>query len=331
MENTKDKKSKKQKKQDEYDDAMKKVEENINRIYDDAIVGTVMTNIRCRLKIDSDMYKKCEDKTDKMLDIYNLVEFLTDLWIGFSLRDEKNKKNLFEQVAKDQIIKRLEEHKTNALYEEGVNASDRKKINEAYEEKICQLEKTSNDEIAYTENNFSETIANAYFKEQIDKYVLSNFFLLFPVHVNLNIWKNVVAAKLFNVPIEKVLQCKQLILEKDYLPKVETINGLIYIKINELTTQGDLALAWDRVEKAKEEYRNKYNYLYSERGCKKPILDRVIWNYSESGLKPKAISDKLFENGQAQITADQVSWRLKEIKKRMRASERDKLLLRYGG
>lgn len=306
MKNLKEEKTKKERppKKSNYEEAIATIERNINKIYIDGVIDMVMTNIRLRLKIDDGMYHVLQDesdKIDKIKDLHILVQHLTDEWVRRAFKNEMERKNIAKHIAKEEAVR--EHANTN----------------------------TSKAEIDQLANIVSENIADKYLKRQIETYPLSDAFVIFPTRINLKIWKSIVDAKLFNVPIKKVLGCKELILENDYLPSADMSNGNSYININELTTQGDIALIWDtKIKKIKQEYKDTYNYENSGRSCKDDKTDRIMFELNNLGKKPKEISDILYDDYGIEIMADKISTRLKEIRKRSRNNLKNNLLLKYG-
>jgi len=320
-------KPKKADKKINYEEAIKTVKRNINGIKIDSVIKIVLTNIGSYLKIDGGMYKKLyetrKDEIDKIHDIHDLLKLLIKEWTNqiFKDEDEKARKIFIKQIAKEQTDRELSNIK--------ISKEKIEQIAKALIARELSNIKTSEAIIEQIANNISETNTDDYLRRQIDNYMLSDYFLTFPTRVNLKIWKSVVDAIIFNVPIEKILECKQSILEKDYLPTAHIENGFLYISINELTSQTDMLLAWDRIKEKQDEYKNKYGYLRAERGCKNPNEDRIILDFNNQGLKPKKISKRLHDEFEIELRAVEVSNRLKEIRKRARVSKGKEILSRF--
>ncbi len=286
-----------------YQEAIATVERNINKIYIDSVIDIVMTDIRLRLKIDDKMYSRLKEESgeiDKIDDLHELIKYLIDEWIKSAFKSELEKKIFTKHIAKERIT------------------NERAKT-EVTETVINQIADSSSDDIP-----------DELLKIEIKEYPLSDSYIGLPTRINLKIWKSIVDAKLFNVPPEKVLDCKKSILEKDYLPSVDMSNGNLYININELTTQGDLSLINDKIETLKQEYKNKYRHENAERSCKDDKLDRLMLELNNQGKKPKEISAILKIDYEIFHDADKISERLKEIRKRSRNNLRKELLFQLG-
>jgi hypothetical protein len=284
-------------------EAIKTIHRNINRIYIDSILKTVLDDTAIRLKIDDDLYdntyRDCKDEMDTINDIHELIKFLTKKWI--------------EQCHKDELL---------------LKTSIRHWAKEEANRELKNVKHREND-IEYITNSTMDRKDNGYISRQIETYIQTDLFLQLPVRVNFKIWKSVVDAKLFNVPIEKVFECTRSIL-KDYLPTIlEIQNGFMLISINELTKKTDIAIIWDEVKRRQQEYKNKYKYEQSGRKCKDAKLDRLLLELQDQGLKPKAISEKLYQDRKIKLSPDEVSGMLKEIRKRARTKKNNELLKRY--
>jgi len=290
-------------KQTIYEEAMTTVERNINKIYIDGVIDIVITDIRLRLKIDDKMYgrlKEESDAIDKINDLHELIKYLTNEWIKRAFKSELEKKIFTKHIALERISKELAKTKT------------------------------SETEINQIADDSSDGVPDHLLKTEIKEYPQSDSYIGLPIRINLKIWKTIVDAKLFNVPPEKVLDCKKSILEKDYLPSVDISNGNLYININELTSQGDIALINDKIKKLQQEYKEKYKHENAERSCKDDKLDRIMLELNNQGKKPREISKILFDDYEISLDADKISERLKEIRKRTRNDLKKDLLSMYG-
>lgn len=277
-------------------DALKRIENNVKKIYDDAIVQKAVYRAIYRLKISSKLYDSCKNEVAKITDIHELIKFLTEKWIEQTLVNKKIARILSKRAAEDYI-------------------------------KRDRLDKNlDKNEIKYIVKNVSKIEKTTFLKHQITNYMFSDSFLSLPARVNFKIWGSVVDAMLFDIPEKKVLECKKSILEKNYLPTIIVNNNSLLISINELTTQDDLQLIWDDVEKRQEEHKNQHQYINSERGYANLKTDRIIMTLYDQKLKPKTISNKLKDMGMEEFTPKKVSERIKERKKQTR---RDKDFFRF--
>jgi hypothetical protein len=157
--------------------------------------------------------------------------------------------------------------------------------------------------------------ADGYLRRQLDSYKLSDSYLVFPARVNLNVWGKVLDAILLGASEKNILKCKKSIYIKYFLPSAYYDNGRLLIEINEQSTQDDVLSIWKKVEKLKVQYIRQRQYIISERKRTNLKIDRIITTLLDQGKKSKEISNILYEKGYKDLTAKQVSDRIKEIDK----------------
>jgi len=258
---------------------------NINLFYDNKMIQGAINSVRNYLIIKNKLSDEAIDRINKITDIDKLVENLIENWINESFNNEITRQDFIKKTAKE------------ILLHEGAN----ERLNE----------KEFNDVI----ENISLMEIDGYLRRQLDSYKLRDSYLVFPARVNLNIWGKVLDAILLGAPEKNILNCRQSIYKKYYLPSAYCEDGKLLIEINELTTQDDVISVWKKVEKLKIKYTKQRQHIISERKRANLKIDRTISALCDQGKKPKEISNILYEQGYKNITAKQVSDRIKEIEK----------------
>ncbi|MEA1963447.1 MAG: hypothetical protein U9M94_04410 [Patescibacteria group bacterium] len=258
---------------------------NINIFYDDKIIQEAVGNIRYHLIIKSKLNNETIKQISQITDIDELVEFLTKNWIKESFKNKEVRRVFGKRMAKKIL-----------LHEKADKRLSKKEFEDIVE-------------------NISLMETDVYLKHQLDSYKLSDNYLIFPARINLNVWGKVLDAIILGAPEENILNCRQSICEKYYLPSVYCNNGRLLIEINELTTQEDVISIWKKIEKLQTEYKEQRQHIISMKKRANLEIDRIIIDLYDQGKKPKAISDKLYYKGYNNFTSKKVSERLKEIKK----------------
>lgn len=142
--------------------------------------------------------------------------------------------------------------------------------------------------------NFNISTDN-FLKEAIDNLMKGSLMLFQRVKVNPYLWSSVIAAKLFQVPENKVLECEESILHKYYLPD---ISENLTLRLNELTEQSDLILMWDeKVKPMQNKYKAIHGYINREKEHISRKADKIITEGFNNGLPDGEINKKLKANG----------------------------------
>jgi len=265
-----------------------KITNNINIIYDDEVIQDLVSDLRGFFGIKGKLHDSVIKEISKIKNIDKLVEHLTKSWIDQVFKNKEFGRTLGKKIMKKALLRTGEDK---------------------------GLSKKEFDEII---EHVSREETGIYLRHELSRYPRSDLFLLFSIRINLNIWRQVLDARILGASEKNVLNCKQSIYKKYYLPSVVSYSDSLHIIINELTIQEDVLDIWKIVEKEQEEYKAKFKYINSERTGDNLKLDRIIWNLYEQNKKPKAIAIELKGKGYKGYEPKKVSERLKEIKKRIR-------------
>ena len=211
MKNTKEKKINEEKKTNRAkkaeECALTKIENNIRHIYNDPDIQESMEEIQKSFNIYSGIYEKYKKEAQTMRSISKITNFLKEKWILQNFKDKKVSEIISTHLMQYNISEELDRlHDKITAAETKKDLSDMKMHNERY----------LNDMI----DNFINGVNPIYWRRKI----------------NQNIWKSILGAMLFNIPLDVMIKLKASILP-DYMP---TINKHLQIHINELTTMGDL-------------------------------------------------------------------------------------------
>lgn len=265
-----------------------KVTNNINIIYDDEVIQDLVSDLRGFFGIKDKLHDSVIKEISKIKDIDKLVEHLTKGWIDQVFKNKEFRRTLGKKIMKKALLQTGED--------KGLSKKEFDKIIE----------------------HVSREKTGIHLRHQLSRYPLSDLFLLFPIRINLNIWRQVLDARILGASEKNVLNCKQSIYKKYYLPSVVGYSDSLHIIINELTIQEDVLDIWKIIEKEQEKYKAQFKYINSERTSDNLKLDRIIWGLYKQNKKPKVIAIELEGKGYKDYKSKKVSERLKEIKKRIR-------------
>ena len=258
--------------------ALKRIKDNIENIYENANVQKKTLQARRDHNISDGLYNNYKNEVSKIRSIYKLINFLKKKWIDQSLRNKEVAKVIDKRIAELNITLEIQDkHKAKEI---------------------------------------TKTFKRMYFLEDVIKTYM-NGISMFVLKMNINpeIWKSVIVAMLFNVPKEKVLGCKESIL-KDYLPSIVVNDDFIRILIHELTTQNDIKLIWKKIRRKQKEYKKKHRYIISEREYTSRDNDKIIEDLCNKKLSDAEIVDELEKKGIKGYTKYKIRDRRREIKKR---------------
>lgn len=259
--------------------ALKRIKDNIENIYENANVQKKILQARHDHNISDDLYDNCKNEVSKIRSIYKLINFLKKKWIDQSLRNKKVAKVIDERIAEFNITLEIQDK--------------------------------------YKAKKITKTFKRMYFLEDaIKNYMNGISMFILKMNINPEIWKSVIVALLFNVPKEKILECKRSILFKDYLPSITVNDDFIRILIHELTTQNDIKLIRGKIRKKQREYKKKHRYIISEREYSSRNEDKIIKDLHDKGLSNAEIVYELEKRGIKGYTKPKVRDRLREVKKR---------------
>lgn len=260
--------------------ALNTVKNNIERIYIDAKVEEHMLKARREYNINNDLYNSCKKDVAKIRSIHKLTKILADKWIDRCHRYGKNIEINNAKIAEHNII----------------------------------LEVPDKGEARRIIDGLPKIMSRSFARDVMENYIKGASLLFRRMNVNPEIWHSVLVAKLLTVPKKKVLECKESILKKDYLP---SINDLLQIKINELTTEDDLKLIWKSVVKKKQnKYKKKHGYINAERKYSNQEINEIITDLHNKGLRHEDIcEDPRVKRKIKNCTAAKISEAIKARKK----------------
>jgi len=266
--------------------ALNTVKNNIERIYGDTKVREYTLKSRRSYGINYDLYDNCKKDVAKIRSIHKLIKILTEKWIDQSHQYGKDIEIINASIAKQNIM---------------LEVSDKNEARKI----IDDLPKIMN-------RNFARNV--------IENYAKGTSLLFQRMNINPEIWSNILTAKLLTVPEEKVLECKESILKKDYLP---SINDFLQIQINELTTQDDLNLISKDIKKKQNKYKEKHEYINAEREYPNREINKIITDLHNQGLKHKDIcKESQVKNKIKNCTPAKISEALKVHKKYIRENKK---------
>jgi|GEM_PF-2030857 len=209
--------------------ALKRIRDNIERIYDDFIVNDNLYTLRISCCIKPDLYTKNEEAISGMEDFEKLV---------FTLDDERLK-----QIREDDKNATTEEHtaKLNILIEN-------------YEK-----ERAKEIGIFWPSQKDFRIQDDEYLKDAVKSIMRGAAPIFQRINIDPDLWRSVIAAVLLLVPIEKTLEYEKFILNKYFLPTV--YDNCLVLRFNELTKPGDFDIIWDSVEAKQDAYVAKWGYV----------------------------------------------------------------------
>lgn len=221
--------------------ALIKIENNIRRIHKDPDIQKSMEKIQKNFNIYPGIYERHKEGTQTMRSISKITNFLKKKWILQNFKDKKVSKIINTHLAKCNISEEL-----NRLNDKIAAAEAKKNLSDI---KI------------YKER---------YLNDMVDNFI-NGVNPIFSRHkINQDIWKSILGAMLFNIPLDTMIKVKASILP-DYMP---TINKHLQIQINELTTLGDLEYINPKIKAIKKWYKKKHKNKNCER-TKKSMLKKV--------------------------------------------------------
>ncbi|MCG2808785.1 MAG: hypothetical protein L6275_00350, partial [Candidatus Portnoybacteria bacterium] len=206
---------------------LNKVKCYIKKMYKDALVQKTAVLAMRDFGICCGFYDNYKKKFNKTENLYEILNFLKEEQINQISKDKKLVKDLNRKIIKDSVDEKLP-----ATDSDGAVMA------------VSEIDNVA-----------------MYFRHSIENCLNGTSYIFQLSHVNQNIWKGVLLAMVFSIPMKKVLRCKKSILKKDYLPSVNAVNNSIWIRINELTTKQDIRLIWKEVEEKQRECIEKYQYL----------------------------------------------------------------------
>jgi len=234
--------------------ALNTVKNNIERIYGDAKVEEQILKTRHDYNIEDSLYNDCKKDVVEIRSIHKLIKILTKNWINRCHKDGKAIEIINARVAEHNIM----------------------------------LEVSDKGKARVTANDLPRIMSRNYLKDVMENYAKGASLFFQRMNISPEIWSNVLTVRLLTVPKEKVLECKVSILEKDYLP---SINDFLQIQINELTTQDDLKLIWDKIEKKQNKYKKRHKYINAERRYPHRKINKIIMDLHNQGLKHEDICE----------------------------------------
>ncbi len=268
--------------------ALKRIRENIEKIYDDFIVNDRIYIFQKSYSIDENFYATHREAVSTITNIEDLVYFLNDRWLE-QIREEDKTETTSESIARLNIL--IEKDEIGAAKEIGIDWPTQKIFQERSDE--------------FLKHAIKNIIRGA------------SFFFFKRININPDLWSGVIAAKLLRVPIEKVFECEESILNKYFLPKIE--NDHLIIRVNELTISKDMNIIWDLVKAKQEAYTTKHGYINSLAEYPSRKTDKLITLYSRKGFSHDEIHEELREAGiTKKYTKREIRERIKEYKRQTR-------------
>lgn len=212
--------------------ALIKIENNIRRTYNDSNIRENLEEIQKNFNIYSGIYERYKEEIQTIRSINKITNFLKKKWILQNFKNEKVSKIINTHLAKYNINEEL-----NRLNDKIAAAEAKKDL--------------SNIKIH----------SERYLNEIIDNFINGVSPIYWRHKINQDIWKNILSAMLFNIPLDIIIKFKASMLS-DYMP---TINKHLQIQINELTTLGDLEYIKPKIKAMQKWYKKKHKYKNCER------------------------------------------------------------------
>jgi hypothetical protein len=148
-------------------------------------------------------------------------------------------------------------------------------------------------------------------------------FLFNRININPDLWRSVIAAMFLRVPIEKVLECKESILTKYFLPTID--NDCLIVRINEMTKPADFELIIDLLGTKQNDYAKKYGYINSTSTTGYPSrkADKIITECYFKRMDINQIHDELKNQGITKKYSEaKIKERIKEYLTQTRQTEK---------
>lgn len=276
--------------------ALEKIRDNIEKIYDDYIVGEEIYLLRDFCHSKPDLYEKNKEAVAGMSDIEEIINFLDAERVRQF--EEDNKKEM-----KDENVARV---KALLIKREKEWAEENGKPLPPQEEHKFEMD--------------------SYIKDEIKRIMAGSaaIFLFERININPDLWRSVIAAMLLRVPIEKVFECEESILNKYFLPTMD--NDYLLIRVNEMTKPSDFKMIADLLEAKQREYAKKHKYINSTstKGYPSRKEDKIITESYFKGMNIDQIHEELKSHG---ITKKYSEAKIKErIKKYLTQTRRTEKL-----
>ena len=206
--------------------ALVKIEGNIRKIYGMKKLQKSMEEVRKNFHIYG-IRNEDKEEIQSMRSIGKIIKFLKGKWVSRNFKDKKVTKIINTHLAIYNINEELDQ-----LHDKIAAAEAKKSLSEI------------------------KIYGERYLNDMVNNFI-NGYNLIFEKHkVNQKIWKSILGAMLFDIPMETVIRVKTSILP-DYMP---TINKYLQIQMNELNTLGDLECIKSKIKTAQSTYKKKYKY-----------------------------------------------------------------------